>query len=152
MVDVKRSEIWKAFVAGGGAFLAIYLVQFVGDLSALTMLMAPFGATCILVFALPDSPLAKARSVLGGHLISTFIGLLLLHTVGNHTWSLALGVGLALFAMKMTKTIHPPAGANPLLVMTIGASWSFLLTPVLLGAVLILIISMLYNRLVRRPA
>ncbi|POF51739.1 HPP family protein [Vibrio vulnificus] len=54
--------------------------------------------------------------------------------------NLALASGLAVSAMLLTKTTHPPAGANPLLIMMAGQNWDFLLTPVLLGAVIIVVI------------
>ncbi|MFC0212328.1 HPP family protein [Paenibacillus chartarius] len=109
--------------------------------------MAPFGATCVLAFGLPDSPLAQPRNIVGGHLLSTAIGLLTLACFGSHPWSLALGVALAIAAMHLTRTVHPPAGADPLLVMLSGAGWSFLLTPVLAGSVLIVAAAWLYHRL-----
>ncbi|HAS6215000.1 HPP family protein [Vibrio vulnificus] len=60
--------------------------------------------------------------------------------MGVNPISLALASGLAVSAMLLTKTTHPPAGANPLLIMMTGQNWYFLLTPVLLGAVIIVVI------------
>ncbi|MDF2670022.1 MAG: hypothetical protein K0R67_2328 [Paenibacillus sp.] len=143
-------RLFQALIPAGGAFTAIYLVQLTGDWLTIATLMAPMGATCILVFTLPHSPLAKPKSVLGGHLISTFIGLVISHTVGNHSWSLALGVGLALLAMKLTNTIHPPAGADPLVVILSGVSWDFLLAPVMISGILIVLTAIGYNRIMNR--
>ncbi|HFQ5405624.1 TPA: HPP family protein [Vibrio vulnificus] len=53
---------------------------------------------------------------------------------------MALASGLAVSAMLLTKTTHPRAGANPLLIMMTGQNWDFLLTPVLFGAVIIVVI------------
>ncbi|WP_369688942.1 HPP family protein [Bacillus sp. FJAT-26390] len=115
--------------------------------------MAPFGASCVIAFALPESPLAKPRSIVGGHLISTGVGLAMLQLFGTSTWSLALSVGLAILLMQYTKTVHPPAGADPLVVIISGASWSFLITPVLLGAVIIALAAYVYRRmLAAKPA
>ncbi|MDD9271688.1 HPP family protein [Paenibacillus sp. GCM10023248] len=108
--------------------------------------MAPFGASCVIAFALPHSPLAQPRSLIGGHVLSTLVGLLALAAFGVHAWSLALAVGAAITLMQLTRTLHPPAGADPLLVMLSGASWGFLLTPVLLGAALLVLVALLYHR------
>ncbi|GIZ16513.1 hypothetical protein RCZ15_24140 [Capnocytophaga catalasegens] len=79
--------------------------------------MAPFGATCVLAFGVPNSPLAQPRNIIGGHLISTLIELLCLYLPGNQWYSLALGVGLSIGIMQLTKTTHPPAGADPIVVI-----------------------------------
>ncbi|POB88884.1 HPP family protein [Vibrio vulnificus] len=62
------------------------------------------------------------------------------HYIGENPINLALASGLAVSVMLLTKTTHPPAGANPLLIMMTGQNWDFLLTPVLLGAVSIVVI------------
>lgn len=120
-----------------GAFIAIGAVGWLSQTSGFLWLMAPFGASCVLAFGLPDSPLAQPRSIVGGHLLSAFVGLLVLHALGVSWWSTALAVGLALVVMQQTRTVHAPAGANPLIVMLMGASFDFLLTPVLAGSLLI---------------
>ena len=68
---------WRpALLAGAGASMAIALLGWL-DLSwQLTLLMAPFGASCVLLFSLPQSPLARPQNVLGGHLLSATLGLL----------------------------------------------------------------------------
>jgi CBS-domain-containing membrane protein len=60
---------------------------------------------------------------------------------------MAIGVGLAIAGMMATETMHPPAGGDPLLVMAVGASLSFLITPVLLGTVLLLLVGAAFHRL-----
>lgn len=128
-----------------GAFLAIGLTAWLSGLSGFPWLIAPFGASCVLVFGLPDSPLAQPRSVLGGHLITSLVGLLVLYFLGVTWWSQALAVGLALMAMQLTRTVHAPAGANPLLVMSAHPGFGFLLAPVLSGALVIVAVGCLVN-------
>ncbi|MNY71251.1 HPP family protein [compost metagenome] len=82
-------------------------------------------------------------------MLSTLVGLCALTAFGVHAWSLALAVGAAITLMQLTRTLHPPAGADPLLVMLTGAGWSFLLTPVLLGAALIVLVAYGYHRATR---
>lgn len=134
-------------IPGFGGFLAIWLALGIGEATRLTLIMAPFGATCVLAFALPDSPLAQPRNIVGGHVLSTLIGLCVQTAAGTHAWSMALAVGLAIWIMQLTKTVHPPAGADPLVVMVSGAGWPFLFSPVLLGSALIVLIAWAYHRL-----
>ncbi|WP_437608786.1 HPP family protein [Erwinia sp. V71] len=123
-------------ISGAGAGLAIGLLAYIDTLHmGWMLLMAPFGATAVLVFGLPDSPLARAKNVIVGHFLTALIGVCFMQWVGVTPLSLALASGLAVSAMLLTGTTHPPAGANPLLIMLTGQSWSFLLMPVLSGAV-----------------
>ncbi|PAS17986.1 HPP family protein [Vibrio cholerae] len=112
--------------------------------------MAPFGATAVLVFGVPNSPLAQPKNVIFGHLITAFIGVIFTQYIGVSAISLAVATGLAVSAMLITKTTHPPAGANPLLIMLSGQGWSFLFTPVLLGAVVIVLVGKSMQMLTRQ--
>ena len=91
---------WKdSLVAGVGGFVAIFVLASArADLSA-NVLIAPFGASCVLVFAIPQSPLAQPRNVIGGHLISTAAGLSVFYLLGQTPLAFALGVGLAITAI-----------------------------------------------------
>ncbi|MQT29364.1 HPP family protein [Pseudomonas helleri] len=128
-----------------GVVIAIGATGWLSLISGTPWLMASFGASCVLAFGVPDSPLAQPRSIIGGHMVSTLIGLVVLHTLGNEWWACALAVGLALVAMQQTRTVHAPAGANPLVVITAGAPWSFLLTPVLAGSLVVVITALCLN-------
>ncbi|WP_439648949.1 HPP family protein [Desertivirga xinjiangensis] len=105
--------------------------------TAIPLIMAPFGASCVLAFGVPDSPLAQPRNILGGHLISSLIGVLCYTYFGSTWYSLVIGVGAAIFIMQLTKTTHPPAGADPLVIIFAGASWKFILNPVLSGSLIL---------------
>lgn len=134
------NHIKSALLAGVAATVAIGLLSYADAWSGHGLwLMAPFGATAVLVFGVPDSPLAQPKNVIVGHVITATIGLVFYHFVPVEPWSLACATGLAISAMLLTKTTHPPAGANPLLIMLTGQSWSFLVTPVLFGAVTIVV-------------
>jgi CBS-domain-containing membrane protein len=116
----------EAGVSGLGGFLVILLLaQLTRNLHAL-LLIAPFGASCVLAFALPQSPLAQPRNLIGGHLISTAIGLAVFSWLGTSPVSFGLAVGLAIAAMQLTGTLHPPAGADPIVVIMSKAAWSCL--------------------------
>ncbi|BDD12333.1 membrane protein (plasmid) [Fulvitalea axinellae] len=136
-----------SFYSGLGGFIAIAAVALLTANTEVPFIMAPFGATCVLAFGVPDSPLAQPRNIIGGHAISTIIGLVCLHLFGNEWYSLALGVGSAIAIMQLTKTTHPPAGADPLVVILGGSSWSFLFNPVLSGAITITVIALIFNNM-----
>ncbi|MCV6590343.1 MAG: HPP family protein [Marinobacterium sp.] len=138
----------KALMAGTGAAAVVTLLTLAGEITAeLSWLMAPFGASLVILFALPESPLAQPRNVVGGHLLTTVVGLSVMTVSGVNPLSLGLAAGIALALMMLTSTLHPPAGANPLLVMLSGKSWAFLFSPVLCGAVLMVLLAWLYHRL-----
>ncbi len=135
------NHIFLAVIAGIGSAIAIGLLSFLEtSLSDVALLMAPFGATAVLVFGVPDSPLAQAKNVILGHFITAFIGLFFVQYVGVSPLTLAVATGLGVTAMLASKTTHPPAGANPLLIMLSGQGWGFLITPVLIGAVVIVLV------------
>ena len=129
-------------IAGVGATLAISLLAYLELLipNAL-ILMAPFGATAVLVFGLPESPLAQPKNVIFGHMVTAIIGLFFIQYLAVTPLTLGLATGLGVSAMLLSKTTHPPAGANPILIMLAGEAfgWSFLITPVLVGSIVIVL-------------
>ena len=139
-----------AGVAGLGCFLVIFLLAQLTASFHTALLIAPFGASCVLVFGLPQSPLAQPRNVIGGHLISTAVGLAVFYLLGASPLSFGLGVGVATTVMLLTGTTHPPAGADPIVVILAKAAWPFLFSPVLIGAVAIVVIGLIYHRAVSR--
>jgi CBS-domain-containing membrane protein len=138
---------WRtAVISGLGGALVILILAGAGEMAHASLLIAPFGASCVLVFALPQSPLAQPRNVIGGHLISAAVGVATYTLLGAHPWSFAIGVGAAIAAMQITGTIHPPAGADPIVAILAKAGWLFLLSPVLLGTLAIVAIALVYHR------
>ncbi|MDE9587997.1 HPP family protein [Xenorhabdus bovienii] len=120
-----------------GGFLGILLLSYLSQTTEYPWLMAPFGATCAILFAAPTSPLAQPRNVIGGHLLTTAVGLVALYTLGNSMIVMSLAVGIAIMLMQLFRVVHPPAGANPLVVLLAGqeaVGFDFLLTPVLTGS------------------
>jgi CBS-domain-containing membrane protein len=152
MPSFKRAELLIFLLAALGGGGCIFLLASTQAASGLKLVIPPFGASCVLVFLLPDSPLAQPRNVIGGHLISTLMGLIALKLCGSGALAEGLGVGLAILAMALTRTAHPPAGADPLVVIAAGAGWKFLASPVLAGALLVVGLGLAYHGLAtRRP-
>ncbi|WP_260259282.1 HPP family protein [Vibrio intestinalis] len=142
------NKIVTACIAGIGAALAIGVLSFLdASLAQLTLVMAPFGATTVLVFGLPNSPLAQPKNVIFGHLITAAVGVIFTQYVGVTPLTLALATGVGVSCMLLTNTTHPPAGANPMLIMLAGQTWGFLVTPVLSGAILIVLVAKLFHQL-----
>jgi CBS-domain-containing membrane protein len=132
-------------LAAVGGFLAIAMLALLAQTTNAPLILGSFGASCVIVFGLPDAPFAQPRNVIFGHLFSSFIGLLFLSLFGAQWWSMALAVGTAIAVMMLTRTVHPPAGSNPVIVMLAQPGWGFLLTPTLLGAVGIVLVALVYN-------
>jgi CBS-domain-containing membrane protein len=145
-----RAPVGRIFRAGAGGMLALALIGLLAGISALPLMLGSFGATCVLVFGFPESPFAQPRSVVGGHVLASAIGLLVLHGIGDDPWCLALATGLAIAAMMALRVVHPPAGSNPVIVFLVHAPWSFLLTPTSLGALVVVAVALLWHRLTLR--
>jgi CBS-domain-containing membrane protein len=141
----ERPPVRQTLIATFGASLGIGLVALVSDLSGSALLMAPLGATAVLVFGLPQSPLSQPRHVVGGHALSMVVGLICFFILGNGVIAVGLGTGLALGLMLFTRTVHPPAGANPLLLLLTGAPIAdaalYIALPGVLGAILLYLVA-----------
>jgi CBS-domain-containing membrane protein len=141
---------WKnAALAWGGAVVAVAAIALTGDWTTLPLILGSFGASCVLVFGFPDLPFSRPRNVIAGHFLSSLIGLVFLTITGPCWWGLALAVGTAVAVMMLTGTVHPPAGSNPVIIFVGHSSWTFLLFPTLTGAVILVLVALLYNNLTR---
>jgi CBS-domain-containing membrane protein len=136
-------------LAGLGAALAIGFVGALATATGQPLLLGSLGASCVFLFGLPESPFAQPRNVVAGHMLSSFIGLVFLKTFGPQTWALSLALGTAVAVMFATRTVHAPAGSNPVIVFLTGPDWSFLVAPTLLGAVGVVLAALLFHRAVR---
>ncbi len=133
--------------AGIGAALALGVVAVLGEQSGVAMLIAPFGASAVLLFAVPDSPLSQPANVIGGHLLATALALILDALLPDTLMATVFAAGLAIALMSLVRLTHPPAGADPLVVMALHPGPEFLLMPVGLGAVALVAIAWIVHRL-----
>ncbi|MER3432024.1 MAG: HPP family protein [Leptolyngbya sp. ERB_1_1] len=138
-----RHVLWSWF----GSFLAIAITSYLALKTNSPLLMAPFGATSVLIFGVPDSPLAQPRNVVGGNLLAALVSLLILHTLGSSPLMMGMAVSTAIGIMQMTGTVHPPSGAVALVVMMTQPSWQFLLTPALEGSLILVLCAVIFNNL-----
>jgi CBS-domain-containing membrane protein len=140
-------------LAGLGGMIAISIAALMSARLDQLLVLGSFGASCVILFAYPDAPFAQPRNVIGGHFLSSLIGLLVVSQLGVGWWALGIAVGLAIAAMMFTRTVHPPAGSNPVIVWLIASqglmSWQFLWFPTLFGAIVITVVALVYNNLTR---
>lgn len=114
-------------------------------------LLPSFGGSCVILFGMPRGIMAQPRSFIGGHLVATVVGLVFrlgyVNFGGQLAIWLALAVGTALAAMAVTRTIHSPAGANPVVVFAEEADWYFLASPLLPGIATLFLVAYAANNL-----
>jgi CBS-domain-containing membrane protein len=137
-----------AFAAVGGAIAIAIVAALTAGLEEL-LILGSFGASCVLCFGFPDAPFSQPRNVVAGHFLSSLAGLLAIEVFGLHWWAPAIGVALAIAAMMATRTVHPPAGSNPVIVFLAAPDWDFLVFPTLLGAIIVTLVALVYNNLTR---
>ena len=148
---MNKQALINALFSSLGAFVCIgFLAYLNSSIEGAIWLIPPFGASMVLVMAVYDSPLAKPKNLILGHILSALSGVIIYYLLGNTFISLGLGVALAVFVMMMTNTVHPPAGANPIIVILTGQSLSFVFLPVAVGAIIIVAFAYLYNKLLKK--
>lgn len=146
----RKNRLLTAVVSAIGATLCIWTLAAIdSSIETPYVLIAPFGATMVLIFGVHRSPLAQPKNVILGHLTTAFVGLVFINYLPVSPLTLGLAVGLGLFFMLLFDVTHPPAGGNPLLIMIGGhASWTFLLHPILIGTLAIVALAVLYHKFI----
>tara|TARA_Y100000768_G_scaffold167719_1_gene125597 strand:- start:129 stop:599 length:471 start_codon:yes stop_codon:yes gene_type:complete len=145
------NKIINPLVAATGGFLCILLLSFLNDFNeAYIWLIPPFGATLVLVMSAHKSPLAQPKNIFFGHVLSGVSGLIIITLIGSDIYCLGLGVGLAIFIMMITNTVHPPAGGNPIIVILGDQNLSFILMPLAAGSLVIIVFAIIFNKIFRR--
>jgi CBS-domain-containing membrane protein len=133
----------------GGAIIIAILYSLSVELELVQCFLAPLGASCALVVGAPAAPFVQPRNVILGNVLSALVGLAVFLIFGQTTWwTLAIAIGTAMALMVATKTFHPPAAVTvllPLLVQITDLTWA--LVPVGVGAVIVVVIGILYNNL-----
>lgn len=145
-----RRKAVRSLVCGAGCGFAILAMELMTPLTAYPLAAIPFATSIVLVISQPDAKPAQPRALIGGHLVSAVAGLLVSMLAGPSIIAAALAVGLAVLAMVLTDTLHPPAGINPLLIVLGSLPLPFLIVPVLAGACLLAAFAWLWHRLVGR--
>jgi CBS-domain-containing membrane protein len=137
-------------LAGAGGFFAISCLVWLTSFSATPLILGSFGATCVLIFGFPDAPFSQPRNVVVGHVLSSLIGVTALTLFGPHWWAWGIAAGAAIAAMMATRTVHPPAGSNPVIVFMSQPGWAFVIYPTLVGALLLVALALVFNNSTRK--
>lgn len=120
--------------------------------SDLPIIVAPLGASAVLVFAVPASPLAQPWPVVGGNILSTLVGVAVFQAIPNLTLAAGVAVGIAILMMSLCRCLHPPGGAAALTAV-IGsagihdAGYAFAFAPVGINSIALVSIGIFYHRM-----
>jgi CBS domain-containing membrane protein len=154
---VPRHERMRAVA---GALLGLLLtaglsMQLLGTATLPLALVAPMGASAVLLFCVPASPLAQPWSVIGGNTISALVGIACAKAIGNPLLAAPLAGSLAILVMFLLRCLHPPSGAVALTTVLGGpavhaAGFGFAFVPVCLNSALIVLVALIFNNLTGR--
>ena len=139
-------SVFGAFI---GLLLVITLARYLGELSGIDeWLMASLGASALLVFALPGSPMAQPWAVIAGNTISALIGVSCFHLIGEPLLALPAAAALSILGMFVLRCLHPPAAAVALIaVLGHIAHYRYAVFPVMVDSILLVMAGAAYSNL-----
>ncbi len=150
-----RVSGWEIVLSWVGSFLGIAAVALLNyrllNEFDLVMIIGSFGASAVLIYGAVKSPLAQPRNLIGGHVLSAFIGVVAFKLFCSEPCVAAsIAVATSVAAMHATKTLHPPGGATAL-IFVIGSDqihalgFLYVLVPVGAGAAVMLLVALIFN-------
>ena len=145
---IEKKLIIQSTLAG------IFSIITIGVLTVLTyktsygiFLIASFGSTMVLLYGYPESPFAQPKNIILGHFLTALIGIIFLNFVPLPIFlNIPLAVGFGVMFMILLKVTHPPAGGNPIIVIIGSVSFDYLLTPVLVGSIIVVMFGVIINK------
>ncbi len=145
--------VWSSVGAFCGIMAVVWTNGWILHDTDLVMVVGSFGASAVLVYGAVKSPMSQPRNLVGGHVVSAIIGVTAYQLLHSHIWLAApIAVAVAIGAMQLTRTLHPPGGATALIAV-IGSQqihelgYQYVLLPVGLGASVMLVIALLWNNI-----
>tara|TARA_Y100000741_G_scaffold362964_1_gene350114 strand:- start:683 stop:1147 length:465 start_codon:yes stop_codon:yes gene_type:complete len=112
-------------------------------------IITSFGSSMVLLFAYPENTFSQPKNIFFGHLLTSFVGIIFLYIVPLPVYFLIpLAVGLSVTLMILMNVVHPPAGANPIIVIIGSVSIDYIINPIIIGSIIILIFGVVLNRLI----
>lgn len=130
-----------------GAVLSITALGLISSWSHYPLVVAPFGASTVLLFGHPHSPLAQPRNIVLGNTLAAVVSVVCVSAFGGAAWVMGLAVGLTIVLGQALRCLHPPTGAVALLRVLLQAKPGFILVPVLSGSLLLTAMAVLFSRL-----
>jgi CBS-domain-containing membrane protein len=157
-----RKPVKKIVWSWIGSFLGIFLIGYLGQLlhfeeTAFLFLIGSFGASAVLIYGAPMAEFSQPRNLIGGHVFSALVGVTVFSVMGKDVvMAAAVAVSLSIVVMHFTRTLHPPGGATALIAGIGGEKvhalgYAYVLSPVLTGAVLMLVVALCVNNLSANP-
>ncbi len=153
---ISFGELFWAFL---GSFLGIGLLSLLHsgwlEPAGLSLMIGSFGASAVLVYGAPASPLAQPRNLIGGHIVSALAGVTArLLIPADPVLASAIAVSAAILFMLISLTLHPPGGATALIAVIGGPSihslgYLYVILPVASGALIMLAVALLINNIPR---
>ena len=145
---IEKKIIIQSTLAG------IFSIITIGVLTVLTyktsygiFLIASFGSTMVLLYGYPESPFAQPKNIILGHFLTALIGIIFLNFVPLPIFlNIPVAVGFGVMFMILLKVTHPPAGGNPIIVIIGSVSFDYLLTPVLIGSIIVVMFGIIINK------
>ena len=136
-----------------GAFLGLLLVviaaKFLGEFSGVDeWLMASLGASALLVFALPQSPMSQPWAVIAGNTLAALVGIATFHLIDQSLLAIPLAASLSILGMFILRCLHPPAAAVALIaVLGHISSYQYAFFPVMVDSILLILVGAIYSNL-----
>ena len=150
MIKITKPLLQKALIAGFFSTITIGVLTVLTYKSTLGyFIAASFGSSMVLLFGFPESPFAQPKNVFFGHLLTALTGVLFVNFIPLPIYmSIAFAVGIGVFLMILLNVVHPPAGGNPIIVIIGSVSYDYLLSPIILGSIIVLVFGIVINKFV----
>ena len=143
MLRIVKRLAWVSL----GAIVALGLALLATKPPTTPLLLASLGGSTIFLFGLTGAPAAQPRALFGGHLISALIGVVCYQLFEDALWVYLLAEVITLCILLLTQTVHPPAGANPLIMIQAHASFGHLIVVVLVSVTILAVVAAIWSRL-----
>ena len=146
MIDKKL--LIQSILAGIFSFITILILTFLTYKTPYGLfLIASFGSTMVLLYGYPESPFAQPKNIILGHFLTSLIGIIFLNFMPLPIFiNIPLAVGFGVMLMILLKVTHPPAGGNPIIVIIGSVSYDYLLTPVIVGSIVVILFGVIINK------
>ena len=140
-----QGETLAHIKSGTGALVGMTLVGALAGFTGLPLLLAPFGATAVLLFGQPESTLAQPVNVFGGYFVAAIVSSLMLGLLTPTWWVATIAVGVVIGLMLAVRVTHPPAGAVPLVAFSMHMHPEMLFFVTLGGALCLVLVAVVHH-------